>query len=264
MKAAEIPHGDAVLELFTGAVHMFNQVLGDVEPYHEPQWLVHLLLFRRFTERQYQYCRAIRTLFEADCWQGMIPLLRSLVEVSVAQLLLQRDDFSTLWELLKGERIQVGGALKKIGWPDSQNDIYAQLSRMTHPSRTNAFLGRTLDFESEPLKTLVERQDLAGVASLLLWQGAPEDQHTEHERWVLLALTTFDVAISSLFTLYGESAPEREWWDSQCIRTFEALAERHPSMKDELLWFRLSWKHSKLSRLERSLDELLNPKRESE
>ena len=46
--------------------------------------------------------------------------------------------------------------------------------------------------------------------------------------------------ISSLFVLYGERAPEREWWDSSCIRTFEVLAEHHPAIKGELLWFRLS------------------------
>jgi hypothetical protein len=71
-----------------------------------------------------------------------------LVEVSAAQLLLQRDEkFATLLELLKGERVKTDSALKNIGWPCSQNDIYAQLSRMTHPSRISAFLGRTLDFE---------------------------------------------------------------------------------------------------------------------
>ena len=70
MNTVEMPHRDAVLELLAGAEHMFNHVLGDVEPYHEPERLVHLLFFRRFTERQYQYCRAIRTLFEADCWPG--------------------------------------------------------------------------------------------------------------------------------------------------------------------------------------------------
>jgi hypothetical protein len=133
---------------------------------------------------------------------------------------------------------------------------------MTHPSRVNAFLGRTLDFESEPLKTLVSRKDSAGVAYMLLWQAAREDQYAEQERWVFIALNTFDVAISSLSTLYGKSAPEREWWDSTCIGTFETLAEQHPEMKGKLLWFRLPWEHSKSSQLDRGLDDLFNPEKE--
>jgi len=104
--------------------------------------------------------------------------------VSVAQVLLHRDtDFSTLLELLRGERIHVGGRLKEIGWPDSQSDIYALLSRMAHPSRTSAFLGRTLDFESEPLKSLVAREDITGVARVILWQGARENEEAQAERW---------------------------------------------------------------------------------
>jgi hypothetical protein len=244
------------LKLLTGAEQMFHHVLGDVEPYHEAERLVHLLFFRRFTELQYHYCRAIRTLFEADCWQGTIPLVRSLVEMSVAQIFLQRGDFPKMWELLKGERVNVSKALKEIGWPDSQDDIYSRLSLMTHPSRISAYLGRVIDFESEPLKTLTANQDLAGVASIILCEGRREDQNEEHERWVFLALNTFDVAISSLFTLYGERAPEREWWDSSCIRTFEALAEHQPAMRGKVLWFRPPREHR--SRLERSLSDLFN------
>jgi hypothetical protein len=256
MKSAEMPDRVAVLELLRGAEKIFNHVLVDVEPYHHESKLAHLLFFRRFTKLQYHYCRAIRTLFEADCWRGTIPLVRSLFEISVSQILLQRDEFSTMWELLKGERVHVADALEKIGWPRSENDIYAQLSRMTHPSRTSAFLGRTLDFQSEPLKTLTERKDLAGVASILLWKDEQERQDAGHERWVFLALNTFDVAISSLFTLYGAGAPEREWWDRSCIQTFKALAEHRPAMKGELLWFRLPWQNSKLSQLEQSIKRL--------
>jgi len=81
--------------------------------------------------------------------------------VSVAQILLHRDgDFSQLRELLEGERVKTGGGLTKIGWPDTQSDIYARLSTMTHPSRISAFLGRTLDFESEPLKSLIAQKIL--------------------------------------------------------------------------------------------------------
>jgi hypothetical protein len=40
--------------------------------------------------------------------------------------------------------------------------------QMTHPSRMSAFLGRTLDFEREPLKSLVTRKDVGGVAHVIL------------------------------------------------------------------------------------------------
>jgi len=248
---------DSIQGLLHCAEQMFGQVLNDIEPYNEHERLGHLLFFRRFTEWQYQYCRAIRALYEADCFQGTIPLLRSLVEVSVAQILLRRDtDFSTLFELLKGERVHVGDALKQIGWPDSQSDIYALLSRMTHPSRTSAFLGRTLDFEGEPLKSLVARQDLAGVAGIILWQGARENEEAQQERWVFVALNTFDLAISSLFTLYGSRAPDSYWWPDKCISQFEDLAENYLSMKQNLLWFRLAWPHSKCSEAERLVADI--------
>jgi hypothetical protein len=238
---------------------MFGELLNEVEPYNQPEHLVHMLFFRRCSEWQYEYCRTIRLLYEANCFQGAIPILRSLVEVSVAQILLQRDaDFSVLLELLKGERVRVASALKQIGWPDSQSDIYARLSVMTHPSRTNAFLGRTLDFEIDPLKSLIQQKDTAGVAGVILWQGAPKNQEARQERWVFLALNTFDLAVSSLFTLYGSRAPECEWWQRGCISEFEDLAERYPSMKPELLWFRLAWPHSKQSQVERKIEEILN------
>jgi hypothetical protein len=138
---------DSIKALLNYAEQMFGEVLNDIEPYSGPEHLVHMLFFRRFTEWQYEYCRTIRTLYEANCFQGAIPVLRSLVEVSVAQLLLQLDEnFSTLLELLKGEQVKTGSALKKINWPASQGDIYARLSQMTHPSRISAFLGRTLEF----------------------------------------------------------------------------------------------------------------------
>ncbi len=205
----ELDMSDSIQNLLQAAEEMFGQVLNEVEPYSRPERLVHMLFFRRFTEWQYEYCRAIRTLYEADCFQGTMPALRGLLEVSVAQILLHRDaDFSTLLELLKGERVHVAAALKQIKWPDSQNDLYARLSRMTHPSRTSAFLGRTLDFDCEPLKSLAARQDIAGVAGVILWQGASESKEARQERWVFVALTTFDLAISSLFTLYGAHALE--------------------------------------------------------
>jgi hypothetical protein len=87
---------DSIQNLLHCAEQMFGQVLDDIEPYSGRERLVHLLFFRRFTEWQYEFCRTIRTLHEADCFQGAIPVLRSLVEVSVAQLLLHRNkDFST-------------------------------------------------------------------------------------------------------------------------------------------------------------------------
>ena len=250
---------DSIRNLLQCAEQMFGEVLGDIEPYSGPERLGHMLFFRRFTEWQYEYCRAILALYEASCFQGTIPLLRSLVEVSVAQVLLRRDtNFTALLELLKGERVHVGDALKQIGWPDSQSDIYALLSRMTHPSRTSAFLGRTLDFESEPLKSLVARKDLAGIAGIILWQGAREDEEAQQERWVFVALNTFDLAISSLFTLYGEGAPDSHWWPIKCVSQFEDLAENYPSMKQNLLWFRLPWQHSKESEVERMIGDILN------
>jgi hypothetical protein len=107
---------DLVKELLRGAETMFGEILNEGEPYNQPEHLVHMLLFRRFTEWQYEYCRAIGLLYEANCFQGAIPILRSLVEVTVAQILLQRvADFSVLLELLKGERVRVASALKQIG-----------------------------------------------------------------------------------------------------------------------------------------------------
>jgi hypothetical protein len=174
---------DSIQEILRAAEEMFGQVLNEIEPYYGPARVNHMLFFRRFTEWQYEYCRAIRTLYQADCFQGTMPVLRSLLEVSVAQILLRSDeDFSKLLELLKGERVHVQDALKRIGWPDSQNDLYARLSRMTHPSRTSAFLGRTLDFESDPLKSLVAKQDIAGVAAVILSQGARESKEARQER----------------------------------------------------------------------------------
>jgi hypothetical protein len=250
---------DSIQTLLRCAEEIFGEVLNDIEPYNRPEHVVHRLFFRRFTEWQYEYCRTIRTLREADCLQGAIPVLRSLVEVSAAQLLLQRDErFATLLELLKGERVKTDRALKSIGWPNSQSDIYARLSRMTHPSRINAFLGRMLDFESEPLKSLVAQQDIAGVASVILWQGARENKEAHHQRWAFVALNTFDLAMSSLRTLYGAAAPERSWWSSQSISEFEGLAEDNPGIKQDLLWFRLNWPHSQYSQLDRSLADFFN------
>jgi hypothetical protein len=245
---------DPVQTLLQCAEEMFGEVMNDVEPYSRPEHVVHMLFFRRFTEWQYGYCRTLRTLREADCLQGAIPVLRCLVEVSAAQLLLQRDErLATLLELLKGERVKTDSALKSIGWPSSQSDIYARLSRMTHPSRISAFLGRTLDFESEPLKSLIAQQDIAGVAHVFLWQGARENKEAHHERWAFVALNTFDLAISSLRTLYGASAPERGWWPGQSIAQFEGLAKDYPAIKQDFLWFRLNWPPSQHSALEKSL-----------
>src|ERR1700682_4231470 len=107
-----MPDSDSVPELLNAAVEMFGQVCNEVEPYNGPERLLHMLFFRRFTEWQYEYCRAIRALYEANCFRGAVPILRSLVEVSVAQVLLQRDaDFSTLVELLKGERGKIDSSL---------------------------------------------------------------------------------------------------------------------------------------------------------
>ena len=250
---------DSIQTLLLCAEEIFGEVLNDIEPYNRPEHVVHMLFFRRFTEWQYEYCRTIRTLHEANCLQGAIPVLRSLVEVSAAQLLLQRDEkFATLLELLKGERVKTDSALKNIGWPCSQNDIYARLSRMTHPSRISAFLGRSLDFETEPLKSLVAQQDIAGVAHVILWQGARENEEAQRERWAFIALNTFDLTISSLRTLYGASAPGRDWWRSQSISQFEALADEYPRSKQGLLWFRLNWPHSQYSELERGLADFFN------
>jgi hypothetical protein len=213
---------DSISKLLHCAEEMFGNVLSDIEPYSGPERLGHILWFRAFTECQYQYCRGLRTLYEADCLQGAIPLLRSLMEVSVAQIVLRRDtDSSALLELLKGEAITPGGekkgSLKDIGWPALQSDIYARLSKMTHPSRISAFFGRTVDFESEPLKSLVAQKDLAGIAGIILWRGARESEEAQQERWIEVALNTFDIAISSLLTLYEENAPESHWWRLSCI-----------------------------------------------
>ena len=257
MNASDI--SDSIRDLLHGAEQMFGDVLGDIEPYNEPHRVVHLLFFRRFTEWQHQYCRAILALYEAACFQGTLPILRSLVEVSVAQILLQRDtSFFNLLELLNGERVKVDDALKQIGWPRSQGDIYAQLSRMAHPSRTSAFLGRTLNFEVEPLKSLVTRKDLGGIARVILWQGGPESEEAQQERWVFVALNTFDLAISSLFTLYGASAPDRHWWQDASVSRFEELAENYPSIKENLLWCRLPWQHSKEGILAKMISSTLN------
>jgi hypothetical protein len=249
---------DQFHQLVLGAEEMFGQVLLDVEPYDSPSQLVHLLFFRRFTEWQLEYCRAIRLLYEADCVHGAIPVLRSLVEVSVAQIHLHQDvDFSVLLEVLNGERIKTDGALKTINWPAGQSDIYARLSRMTHASRTSAFLGRTLDFEADPLKSLVAQKDIAGVAGVILWEASREDDEARRQRWAFIALNTFDLTISCLFTLYGAAAPEYGWWDLSCISLFEYLAEQY-SMKQDLLWFRLPWQHSKESRMQKNLREILD------
>lgn len=247
-------------DLLKGAEKMFSSVINEVEPYNRPERLVHMLFFRRFIEWQYEYCRSIRTLYEANCLQGSMPILRSLVEVSAAQVLLHRDDadFPTLLELLKGECIKTNHALKQIEWPASQNDIYAQLSLMTHPSRISAFLGKTLDFESEPLNSLFRKRDIAGVARFLLWQAASESEEAHQERWMFIALNTFDLAVSCLRTLYGEQAPEQDWWDQVCISIFESLAESNPRIKNGLLWFRLEWPHSKRSKLQKEIDHSLN------
>jgi hypothetical protein len=250
---------DSLRDFLYCAEEMLGKVLNDVEPYNRPEKLVHMLFFRRFTELQCEYCRAIRALYESKCLPGALPVLRSLVEVSVAQLQLQHDaDFSALLDLLKGERVKMQPALKQVNWPASQSDIYARLSNMTHPTRISAFQGRTLDFESEPLKSLVARQDLAGIASVILWTGGREDDAARQDRWVFVALNTFDMAISSLFTLYGERAPESGWWRPNCISLFETLAENYPNMKHDLLWFRPDWPHSKLSKMEQDLRDLFN------
>jgi hypothetical protein len=246
---------DQFHQLLLGTEEMFGQVIPDVEPFDASSRLVHLFFFRRFTEWQLEYCRAIRLLYEADCVHGAIPVLRSLVEVSAAQVHLHRDvEFSVLLEVLNGERIRTDDALKTINWPVGQSDIYARLSRMTHASRTSAFLGRTLDFEEEPLKSLVAQKDIAGVAGVIFWQASREDGEARRQRWAFIALNTFDLAISCLFTLYGSAAPEYGWWNLSCISLFETLAEQY-SMKQDLLWFRLPWKHSKESRMQKSIRE---------
>ena len=105
---------------------------------------------------------------------------------------------------------------------------------------------------------MVAQENIGGVARIILWEGARENEKAQQERWVFVALTTFDLAICSLFTLYGAQAPEREWWQRECISVFEGLAKRHPNMQQELLWFRLPWPYSKHSRLEIALDGLFN------
>jgi hypothetical protein len=250
---------EAILSLLRCAEQLFSRVLEDVEPYSKPDRIGHMLLFRRFTDSQQEYCRSILILYEADCFQGTIPVLRALVEVSVAQILLHQDNDSTLWDVLKSdERVRIAEALKTIGWPCDQGDIYAQLSKMTHPCRTSAFLGRTLDFASEPLKSLVTRKDLAGMAGIILSQGGRESEEAQQERWVFVALNTFDVAMSSLLTLYGADSPEKHWWSLQCLSQFELLAEHYPHIKQNLLWFRLPWQHSKVSQMEKLAVEILS------
>lgn len=222
---------DEFHQLVLGAEEMLSQVTPDLEPFDAPSRLVHLSFFRRFTEWQLEYCRGIRLLYEADCVHGAIPVLRSLVEVSAAQVHLHRDaNFSVLLEVLKGERVRTDDALKAINWPAGQNDMYARLSRMTHPSTTSAFLTRTLDFEGEPLKSLIAQKDIAGVAGIISWQSSREDDEARCQRWAFIALNTFDVAISSLFTLYGTAAPECGWWNPESISLFEDLAEQ---LRDE-------------------------------
>jgi hypothetical protein len=67
---------DSIQGLLRCAEQMFGEVLNDIEPYSGAERLGHILFFRRFTECQYEYCRAILALYEAGCFQGTIPLLR--------------------------------------------------------------------------------------------------------------------------------------------------------------------------------------------
>jgi len=59
---------DQIQNLLRYAEELFGQVLGDIEPYNRSGHVVHLLFFRRFTEWQYEYCRAIRALYELGCF----------------------------------------------------------------------------------------------------------------------------------------------------------------------------------------------------
>src|SRR5260370_14729800 len=99
------PMSDLVKELLRGAETMFGEILNEVEPYNQPEHLVHMLLFRRFTEWQYEYCRAIGLLYEANCFQGAIPILRSLVEVTV-----RTNSATTCRRLFRSVRTLKGGA----------------------------------------------------------------------------------------------------------------------------------------------------------
>jgi hypothetical protein len=70
---------EAILALLRCAEQLFSRVLEDVEPYSKPDRIGHMLLFRRFTDSQQEYCRSILALYEADCFQGTMPVLRALV-----------------------------------------------------------------------------------------------------------------------------------------------------------------------------------------
>jgi hypothetical protein len=186
---ADISESDAVGSVLDSAIRIFGHVLHDVEPYDEPTDCVRMSFFRRLTELQDEYCRGIRALYDSRCSQSALPVLRSLVEVTVAQVSLHRDhDSGRMLQLLQGGRVKTDAALKAIDWPASQSDIYARLSQMAHPSRVSAFLGRMVDWESEPLKSLIARQDMAGIAHLLFWDAAPEDEEARQERWTFIAL----------------------------------------------------------------------------
>ena len=267
---------DSIRALLNGAFQMFGGLYEDVPPYNRPDQRLHLLFFRRLTELQCDYCRALLTLYDTDQFRAAVPVLRALFEVSVAQVLLHQEtriDRSAdrlAWrieechvevlKLLNGERVKTDAALKKINWPASQTDIYARLSKLAHITTTAAFLGRTLDFEKDTtIQSLIGRKDIAGVASEILRRAAPEGAEARQARWAFIALNAFDVAVSSLFTLYDSEvpesrAPERHWWSTECVALFEEFASSSslsdPTIKQDLLWFRLGSErpHSKQSR----------------
>jgi hypothetical protein len=265
---------ESTRELLDGAFQMFGGVCEDSSPHDRPDQRLYLLFFRRLSELQCDYCRALLTLYETDQLRAAMPVLRALFEVSVAQVFLHQEakaeppSAPTGWRieeryaealnLLNGGRVKMGYALKKIGWPASQSDIYARLSKLTHVTAASAFAERAVNLEEDPVITsLIGRKDVAGVAAEILRRAAPESAEARQVRWEFVALNAFDVTISSLFTLYDleapkSRAPERHWWPSGCVALFEDLASSlpDPAIKQDLLWFRLEprWAGSKQSR----------------
>jgi hypothetical protein len=75
---------------------------------------------------------------------------------------------------------------------------------------------------------------------------------------VFVALTTFDLAISSLLRLYGAQASKCMWWRQEYISLFVALAETYQSMKQDWLWFRLECSYAKQRPFYGELDRLIN------
>lgn len=240
--------------LLLAAEEIFGHVTCEAEPYNHPDLLVKMNCFRRFAEWQYEYSRSIRILYEADCLRGAIVSLRGLFEVTVAQVLFKKENDPTgVLEVLKGERVKIDLALKEIGWPCQQDDLYARLSKLSHPTRKSAYAERNVDFDKEPLKSLAAQNDLKRIAAELVLGGCAQSPDEKKKQWAFVALNTYDICISSLLSIYGESTHKRHFWSDANNQTFERIAEKHPEVKDYLLWFRLQFRATRTCAVDRKI-----------